>query len=69
MRLESSPATRHIGYLHRVRHAKFLECCSQGLGADEVVNYREQDFAALYADPSVHFDAVVDLIGGLLSTL
>lgn len=36
----------------------------QSLGADEVVNYREQDFAEIYKDPSKHFDAIVDLIGG-----
>ena len=36
----------------------------QSLGADEVINYREQDFAEIYKDPSKHFDAVVDLIGG-----
>lgn len=36
----------------------------QKLGADEVLNYREQDFAEVYKDPSKHFDAIVDLIGG-----
>ena len=36
----------------------------QSIGADEVVNYREQDFAELYKDPSKHFDLIVDLIGG-----
>ena len=36
----------------------------QSLGADEVVNYREQDFAEVYKDPSKHFDAVIDCLGG-----
>lgn len=36
----------------------------QSLGADEVVNYRSDDFSELYKDPAKHFDVVVDLIGG-----
>ena len=39
----------------------------QSLGADEAVNYREQDIAELFKDPSKHFDAIVDLVGGQLS--
>lgn len=31
-----------------------------------MVNYREQDFAEVYKDPSKHFDIIVDLIGGQL---
>ena len=41
----------------------------QSIGADEVVNYREQDFAEVYKDPSKHFDLIVDLIGGESSEL
>ena len=37
----------------------------QSIGADEVVNYREQDFSQVYKDPSKHFDAIIDLIGGM----
>lgn len=40
----------------------------KSIGADEVVNYREQDFAELYKDPSKHFDLIVDLIGGETET-
>lgn len=34
----------------------------QGLGADEVVDYTKEDFAAKYKDAP--FDAIVDLVGG-----
>ena len=36
----------------------------QSLGADEAVNYREQDITEVFKDPSQHFDVVVDLVGG-----
>ena len=36
----------------------------QSLGADEAVNYREQDIADVFKDPSQHFDVIVDLVGG-----
>jgi NADPH:quinone reductase-like Zn-dependent oxidoreductase len=36
----------------------------KSLGADEIVNYREQDFSEVYKDPSKHFDVIVDLVGG-----
>lgn len=35
----------------------------QELGADEVVNYREEDFSEKYKDKP--FDLVIDCIGGL----
>ena len=35
---------------------------AQELGADEVVNYREEDFTEKYKDAK--FDAVIDTIGG-----
>lgn len=35
----------------------------QELGADEVVNYREEDFSEKYKDKP--FDIVVDCIGGM----
>ena len=36
----------------------------QSLGVFEAVNYKNQDIAELYKDPSTHFDVVVDLVGG-----
>lgn len=39
----------------------------QDLGADEVINYKEEDFAEKYKDQP--FDMVIDPIGGALSSL
>ena len=36
----------------------------QSLGADEVVNYRTDDFAELYKEPAKHLDAIIDVVGG-----
>lgn len=36
----------------------------QSLGVFEAVNYKNQDIAEVFKDPSKHFDVVVDLVGG-----
>lgn len=50
----------------RGRKAKF-EVVLQELGADETVNYREQDFADVYRDKP--FDFIFDSVGGKLIPL
>jgi NADPH:quinone reductase-like Zn-dependent oxidoreductase len=36
----------------------------KSLGVFEAVNYKNQDIAEVFKDPSKHFDAIVDLVGG-----
>ena len=49
------------------QHACSTTCCNalvvwQEIGADETVNYREQDFAEVYKDKP--FDYIFDSVGG-----
>ena len=60
----AAPSLMHVSKCNCCKLSALV--CLQSLGADEVVNYREQDFAEVYQDPSKHFDAVIDCLGGKL---